>query len=329
MSEFTFACPLCQQDIVCDTQYHGQQLQCPICQGEITAPEAETKKPAGSLAIKTPVGQKHVPTVPGLRKPVVPQKKSGIGKGIAVTAAVLALLAALFFIARYTGMDSHLPAFLGGRSPAPTETTAAGASPGESAAATAAPTAAAPETPPPPPPPLVWMTNLANAVIPTNAAYGTITTNEFKYDTARMDNGILALRQGKDVLPDAELGVFFGLKPGESLSGKTIDVSPSARVAPRVWKKWKVTGKVALQQKVYSKGYAMKLQFGEVSEDKVPGKIYICLPDEEHSVVAGSFVASVGAATMVQPTLQTPGAAPSQMSEEMRKRYGVRGPARP
>ena len=130
-------------------------------------------------------------------------------------------------------------------------------------------------------------------------------------------------------VPDMELGVFFGMKVGESLSGKTIDVTPQARVAPRVWKKWKVEGKTALQQKVYSKGYAMKLQFGVVSEDKVPGTLYLCLPDEEQSVVAGSFIAGVGAAAVAQPADQTTAPAPTQMSEEMRKRYGTRPGARP
>lgn len=319
MSEFTFSCPLCQQDIVCDTQYHGQQLQCPICQGEITAPAAEAR-PTGSLGIRKTSGEKHTPTIPMLQKQVVVEKKSGAGKTVAVTAGVVVVVVALFFVARYTPLKSHLPAFLGGGSSAPAETAAAS---GESAPPET------PAAPPPPPPPVVWTTNLANLIIPTNAAYGKITTNEFKYDTARVDNGILALRQGKEVIPDMELGVFFGMRPGESLSGKTIEVLPQARVAPRVWKKWKVAGKTALQQKVYSKGYAMKLEFGEVSEDKVPGKIYISMPDEEQSAVAGSFVASVGTAIAVQPADQAPAPAATQMSEEMRRRYGVRQPGRP
>jgi hypothetical protein len=321
MSEFTFACPLCQQEIACDTQYYGQQLQCPICQGEITAPAAEEKKPAGSLGIKSSTGPKHTPTIPMLQKRVVVEKKSGVAKIAGVTAGVLVVLAALVFGARYTPLKSRLPAFLGGDA-------ATAAAPGQSAT-TAEPAAAAPEATPPPPPVLVWMTNLAEAVIPTNAAYGTITTNEFKHDTARVDNGILALRMGTNVMPDMELGVFFGLKPGENLTGKTIDVTPQSRVAPRVWKKWKVEGKTALHQKVYSKGYAMRLQFGEVSEDKVPGKIYLCLPDEEQSVVAGSFIANVGAATVVQPAVQTAAPTSPKMSEDMRKRYGTPRPARP
>ena len=317
MSEFTFSCPLCHQDITCGAQYYGQQLQCPICQGEITAPAAEVK-PTGSLGIKKAPVEKHAPVLPRFQQQVVVPKKSGMGKMVIGTASILIVLVALFFVVRYTGLNRHLPAFLGGRSPATAEATAA---------ATAA--VATPAAPPPPPPPVVWTTNLANIMTPTNAAHGKISTSEFKYDTARVDNGSLALRQGTNVVPDLELGVFFGMKVGESLSGKTIDVTPPARVAPRVWKKWKAEGKTALQQKVYSKGYAMKLQFGTVSEDKVPGTIYLCLPDEEQSVVAGSFIASVGAAAVAPPAGQTTAPAAPQLSEEMRKRYGVRAPGRP
>ena len=300
MSEFTFSCPLCQQDITCGAQYYGQPLQCPICQGEITAPAAEAK-PTGSLGIKKTPVEKHAPVLPKFHnKQVVAPKKSGVGKMLIGAASILIVLAALFFVIRYTGLNRHLPAFLGGPNPAAAEAAAA------AAAETVAAAAATPEAPPPPPPPVIWTTNLANIVIPTNAAYGKISTNAFKYDTARVDNGSLALRQGTNVVPDMELGVFFGMKVGESLSGKTIDVTPQARVAPRVWKKWKVEGKTALQQKVYSKGYAMKLKFGEVSEDKVPGTLYLCLPDEEQSVVVGSFIASVGPRRWRSPPTRRP-----------------------
>ena len=328
MSEFTFSCPLCQQDIVCGTQYHGQQLQCPICHGQVTAPEAAAQAPS-RMGLKRPGGEKHAPVLPRFQGSFGVAKKSGLGKMVKAAAAILLVLVILFFGARITGLDSHLPAFLGGPRPTTAAATSAGSAPGQSAAAPAETAAATPAAPPPPPAPVVWTTNLANAVIPTNAAHGKITTNEFKHDSARVENGILFLRQGKDSSPDMELGVFFGLKAGESLSGKTFAIAPETRVAPRVWKRWKVEGKLALQQKVYSKGYTMKLQFGDVTEDKVTGKIYLSLPDEDQSVVAGSFVASVGAAIAAQPAAQPTTPAAPQMSEEMRKRYGVRNPARP
>ena len=35
--------------------------------------------------------------------------------------------------------------------------------------------------------------------------------------------------------------------------------------------------------------YAMKLAFGEKKDGKLPGTIYICLPDQNESFVAGTF----------------------------------------
>jgi len=35
--------------------------------------------------------------------------------------------------------------------------------------------------------------------------------------------------------------------------------------------------------------YAMILEYGKKAGGKLPGRIYVCLPDKEHSVVAGTF----------------------------------------
>jgi hypothetical protein len=40
MAEFKFSCPLCQQHILCDTDYSGNRINCPSCQKEIVVPQA-------------------------------------------------------------------------------------------------------------------------------------------------------------------------------------------------------------------------------------------------------------------------------------------------
>ena len=40
------------------------------------------------------------------------------------------------------------------------------------------------------------------------------------------------------------------------------------------------------------KDYSLVLEFGEPTKKGLPGKIYLCLPDEEKSFVAGTFVAT-------------------------------------
>ena len=37
----------------------------------------------------------------------------------------------------------------------------------------------------------------------------------------------------------------------------------------------------------------MRLEFGKLSGGKLPGKIYLCLPDQEKSFIAGTFEVQV------------------------------------
>ena len=325
MSEITFACPLCRHDIQCGAQFRGHQLECPICHGQITVPQPIKASP---LAVKVPWGEKNTPNIPMLQQKAVVHEKRSMRKIFKPVAVVVLVLVILFFIAKVTGFDSKIP-FLakstgeGGEQNA--SAPAKGAAPAPTPAAETA--VAAPAPPPPPPTPVVWTTNLAGVVISTNAVYGKISTIDFKYDNARVDNGILVLRQGTNAVPDMEMGVQFGLKAGENLAGKIVSVALDTRAPlPRVWKKWKLEGKTTLQVKSFSKGYVMNLQFGDVTDDKVNGKIFICLPDEEQSVVAGSFVATVGQAiAAVAAAAQPATPASSSMSEEMKRRYAPRG----
>ena len=57
---------------------------------------------------------------------------------------------------------------------------------------------------------------------------------------------------------------------------------------------------MALQQKSFANGYAMKLEFGKLTDDGLPGKIYVALPDAEQTVVAGVFNAEIRVASTAQ-----------------------------
>jgi hypothetical protein len=49
------------------------------------------------------------------------------------------------------------------------------------------------------------------------------------------------------------------------------------------------------KSEMFMEKYAMKLEFGKEADEKLPGKIYLCMPDEAKSFVAGTFVAEVAA----------------------------------
>ena len=52
MSEFTAICPMCRQQILCDTAYVGMRVACPICLHEITMPtpqqHSQPQNPVGA-----------------------------------------------------------------------------------------------------------------------------------------------------------------------------------------------------------------------------------------------------------------------------------------
>ena len=55
MSEFLSACPQCRQKIVCDTQYVGMRVVCPLCKQEIVVPSPpEPSLPKAASAVSSP-----------------------------------------------------------------------------------------------------------------------------------------------------------------------------------------------------------------------------------------------------------------------------------
>ena len=57
---------------------------------------------------------------------------------------------------------------------------------------------------------------------------------------------------------------------------------------PRVVLRWKDEQQEPAKQE-FTNGYALKLAFDQPAEGRLPGKIYLCLPDDDKSVVAGYF----------------------------------------
>ena len=71
MNEIKFACPHCQQHIVCDEGYCGYQIQCPACEGGLIVPRlaafgfGATANLSLALPIATPVPRQVAQAVSG------------------------------------------------------------------------------------------------------------------------------------------------------------------------------------------------------------------------------------------------------------------------
>jgi hypothetical protein len=185
--------------------------------------------------------------------------------------------------------------------------------------------------------PPVYAMSLDLAKIPEGKVCGTISGTNFVADLARIDvvagSQVLRLMQGNPVSPDREIVVYLKLKPGEFLTNRVWAISSEMRTSvPTVVKRWKPNPKYAAQQRPYASGYTMKLQLGAVDESgRIPGKIFVALPDTEQTVVAGIFTTVAADPNQISaPAQAAPAAVQPTMNPADRatfqKRYGV--PAR-
>jgi Tfp pilus assembly protein PilF len=143
-------------------------------------------------------------------------------------------------------------------------------------------------------PSVLWKSDLKNVEIPSTVVSGTIHGEEFVSKSAELANGILTIRDGADFFPNHAVMVFLFLKEGESPEGKSYDISRTSDFgSPHIHMKWKPENSKVPKTKVFMKDYAMRLDFGSTKNGTLPGKIYLCLPDEMKSFAAGSFNALI------------------------------------
>jgi hypothetical protein len=143
-----------------------------------------------------------------------------------------------------------------------------------------------------------WILNLTNLTIPSWTVRGRIRGTEFKFDHAMVGTNVLILRENTNTT-DMSVVLFLNQKPGESLSGKRFAVSPDSepilRYVSVAW--WDEQDE--RQQQRFTNGYALKLEFGNVTRNKITGTnmlagaIYLCLPDTNRSYLAGTFDARI------------------------------------
>ena len=139
-----------------------------------------------------------------------------------------------------------------------------------------------------------WTTDLAKMKAPDAPAAGWVRGADFKVEEATLTpgNGFLTLRQGKPFAPGSYLTLQLGFqKTLADLEGKTITVPGKQPFSGMIWAQLGRTpeGQKLPKIQMFTE-YTMKLEFGKGEGLKLPGKIYICLPDEAKSVIAGKFL---------------------------------------
>ncbi len=139
-----------------------------------------------------------------------------------------------------------------------------------------------------------WVKDATAVKTPKAPARGMIQGRQFTVEKATIsDSGILVLREGKEFFADLELMIFTFEHDEEKLPGKTFrfDVAPLAK-SPHIHMKWREDGEGVPSSEVFMSKYSLTLEFGQPTKEGLPGSIYLCLPDEKKSFVAGTFLAT-------------------------------------
>jgi len=171
---------------------------------------------------------------------------------------------------------------------------------------------------------LGWVADASRAEFPDRPAAGRLHGTAFAVESARIapywqtsgppekqdrvDGAVLKLQRGKDWVPTNYYTIFLAVKPGETVDGKTFVVpagglfKQTEKIMDKDGKGWfrPVAGVQANSQEPGGKPrtdlfpkVTMRLEFGKRKDDRLPGKIYLCIDDKEKSFVAGSFEAVV------------------------------------
>lgn len=275
MSEFKFACPVCGQHITADSKDTGSQISCPTCFRKIVVPQAPSLADPKFVLSASEANKPRPPqpTVPGL-EPIERQPQKTV---IPVTLIVLLVLAcaagATLFALRgrfHSKPDSEPVTAADNADTNNAETPVGVTAPADYAGSN------------------LWTLDLSEAKFPETLVAGSLHHEAFLLERATLSGSNLTLRVGRNGPVKLGLNVYFFNREAEELSGKAAEVKPADPKAPRVVLRWEDG-----QSQTFHDGYAMKVEFGTLNNNTIPGKLFICLPDDSKSWVAGTFRAEI------------------------------------
>jgi hypothetical protein len=124
--------------------------------------------------------------------------------------------------------------------------------------------------------------DVTKVVFPNHPIDGKLRGKNFNLKTTWFRNGDLRLRSEDGMQVDI-------LRLGATVENRTYEIQPSndGRTIPHVKMAW--TEDDVVQSVMFTKGYGLNLQFGPTVNRTMSGKIYLSLPDDSRSCLAGTF----------------------------------------
>jgi DNA-directed RNA polymerase subunit RPC12/RpoP len=267
MSEFKYACPVCGQHIKCDSAQAGSVMDCPTCFQKITVPQAPASEDQKFILTGSKVTEKKTSVPVDAGGGVAPEKKFPVAIALVLLLVVCAAGAAVYV---FRGKI-----FKPEKAPPPKSVAVTNAAPPR------------PKIIAPPASDMNWMLTLGTNAIPDAPVAGRIHGQDFIVERASFQNGSLTLRAGRGPL---EFGctINFAGAQSEALSGKNLNILADTNKSARVTLRWK-DADGTVQKENYEDSYALRLEFGALTNSRLPGKIYLCTPDAEKSYLMGAF----------------------------------------
>jgi hypothetical protein len=275
MSEFKFACPICGQHITADSKDTGSQIPCPTCFRKIVVPQA----PASDES-------KFVVSASEVNKPRPPQSLGPQLEGTERAGKTPVTSGLIILLVLACGAGAALFAFRGKifhSKPPAEETTDGNGEDTKSGSQTE-------NSQPKYSGQSLWTQDLSQVKFPETTVSGALHERAFTLDRATLTGSNLLLRSGRSGPVELGLNIYFFNRQPEELNGVTAEIKPTDTKAPRVVLHWKESERLS---KTFRGGYAMKVEFGTMANGALPGKIYLCLPDESKSWIAGTFRAEI------------------------------------
>jgi hypothetical protein len=129
-----------------------------------------------------------------------------------------------------------------------------------------------------------WTLNLDGLTnFPDMPAAGRIHGRDFICARAILQGGVLTLHSPDNL----NVNLNFGGALPEALAGQTINVTTNAGTAARLTLRWDDAGQH--EKENFTNGYALRLELAALNRNWIPGKIYLCAPDDLKSYVMGNI----------------------------------------
>lgn len=310
MSDFNFTCPACGQNILCDISQEGMTMNCPSCKASVTVPKlpplpplppmpsqlASPPHPGSSapnvtrmsaLAITSLIcSLTCIGSLPGIifghcARAAIRRNPSLEGKGIAMaglivgyTIMVLTVCGGIYTGSFFYKQAKEVKQLLQDAEQDATSTNDSTMATNDSNIVDSLKVISPYEKP-------AWTLDLSNVNFPDHPVSGPFHGQDFVTTKSVLQKG--------DIKFSSDGGMQISIHGLKSIEGKEFNFQPpTADEEPSIHIRW-MDENGESKTKVFKTGYALKLKFGNARKRKVHGEIYLCLPDDSKSCVAGKF----------------------------------------